>query len=198
MHTHTHTENRGYTYPGILLTEERWPIFTKGNNHGESERGKEKNVGENPSEMRREGGQRRIFSPPSHLKLPALLLFCANVNTREIQRKNRNRGGRHVLRSLPSGSGERRCRALMPCYATVSMCREQGPCVSPWRVRGIFSKQSKKITSMLNLKTCRHFRKYLCAILGLGYKIPFAFCCGNCPVGEGETLLFNFFKGSIL
>ena len=98
-HAHTHTF-RGYTFLGILLTEERWPIFTQGKNH--RERGSEGNkwtFRENPSEMRTEG------------RTKLLLLFTLLIQTTsspivwtwapqwemEKMMENRNRESRHVL-----------------------------------------------------------------------------------------------------
>lgn len=62
-YTHTHTFK--HTDSEVILTQafswqkERWPIFTKGNNHRERECWK-KNVQENPSEMGTDGGQRSV------------------------------------------------------------------------------------------------------------------------------------------
>lgn len=75
-----------------------------------------------------------------HLKLPVQPLFCANVGTGEKE-EDRNRGWRHVLSLLPSGSRKRHCAALTLCYATICTWREQGPCIIPWRVREFFSKK---------------------------------------------------------
>lgn len=102
----------GYLHWGVLLEEERWPIFRK---ESEGRKGNQENLWDESMEDKRGA---------------APIQQCADVSARVWDEGDRNRGRTHVFRLLPSRSGDRWWTATRVCYVSTSMCTD----LNPWRL----------------------------------------------------------------